>query len=113
MAAAGLANPLRVTTAAVATASAKIFMDFLLIERADRPRRTLSSFSNKRFHNRSWLNHLSYVHISLTASVVQCILAGVIVLIPKFAAFRETFVCGLWNPKASKLMNELKVAHAA
>jgi hypothetical protein len=37
MAAAGLANALRVTTAAVATASAKIFMDFLQIERADRP----------------------------------------------------------------------------
>jgi len=79
MAAAGLANALRVTTAAVATASAKIFMDFLQIERADRPRRTLSSFSNKRFHNRSWLNHLSRIHIQLTASVVRCIRVRVIV----------------------------------
>jgi hypothetical protein len=37
MAAAGLANALRVTTAAVATASTNVFMEFLLIERADRP----------------------------------------------------------------------------
>jgi hypothetical protein len=34
----------------------------------------VDSFSNKRFHNRSWLNHLSRIHIQLTASVVQCIL---------------------------------------
>jgi hypothetical protein len=44
IAAAGLANALMVTTAAVATASANVFMDFLLIERADRPHRTLILF---------------------------------------------------------------------
>jgi hypothetical protein len=73
----------------------------------------VDSFSNKRFHNRSWLNHSSHVHIQLIASVVQCILVRAIALIPKFAAFPRAFVCGLWNPKSSKLMNEQKVAHAA
>jgi hypothetical protein len=39
---------------------------------------------------------------------VQCILFRTIIPIPRFAAFRGSFVCGLWNPNALKLIEKAK-----
>src|SRR5215510_14348545 len=59
-------------------------------------------FSNKGFHNRSWLIHSSHVHIWLTASVVRCILVRAMIPIPKLAASRGTFVCELCKCSARR-----------
>src|SRR5262245_50291912 len=63
MAAAGLASRPAAAMVAAATASAKVLMESLLVERADRPsHRTFDRFSIRCSFNVSWLAHSFYIH---------------------------------------------------